>query len=73
MRSILAAFGRILFALGIVASLAFGVHEAAGLGPDRSFLCEGTCPNQQACELCCIDAGGSGGACVNPEDCICIA
>lgn len=61
--------GRIVFTSGLAIALAFGAGQALASGSGLE-LCEGTCPNEKACDTCCVEHGGSGGACFL-DYCIC--
>lgn len=73
MRDRIGSIARLLFGLAVALALGVGLQQAlASATESRSGLCEGTCPNVDRCILCCIDAGGTGGACVGPGQSVCI-
>ncbi len=74
MRKTMERLMRGAFALSLMVALGFGVQQALG-SQSAAGLCEGTCPDRLACQLCCIQHGGLDGQCVNPPTnnvCLCI-
>jgi hypothetical protein len=71
---LIAWLGRVVFVLGVVVALGFGLQQAVASGSAVLEDCDQYCPNDTECAKCCLRAGGSGGECVGPGKlwCMCI-
>jgi len=69
--------GRVVFVLGVVVALGFGLQQAVASDNAVFEDCNQYCPHdEEECAACCVRAGGTGGECWGPPSfptCICIA